>query len=397
MFRLDYWVGRPLCKAISLLHEVLEKILSDKAENIPPNKIMFLELSEMGAAILAYSAIKEAQKSYPEAKFYFWIFKENAESVYALGVIPEENVITLRNNNLFVLLLDVLRNLKKIRKEKIDTVIDMELFSRFTSLLTYFSGARKRIGFHKFTLEGLSRAEIYTHKVIYNPYQHISKNFLALVKAIEYDCDAPLLKIPLDSYKTIVPVAELANKDLDAIWDKLKKENELIDRKNRIVVLNPGVGEYLFLRRWPIENYIELSNRMFEDENVFVVLIGLKSESAELTDMNCLSQNKRFVNLIGKTTVREMIALCNIASLFISHDSGAANLASLTLINAIVLFGPETPVLYAPLKDNKKILYKNLACSPCFSAYNHRASICRDNKCLKAITVDEVYECSNRF
>jgi len=55
-----------------------------------------------------------------------------------------------------------------------------------------------------------------------------------------------------------------------------------------------------------------------------------------------------------------------------------------------VLFGPETPRLYSPMGNNHKNLYANYACSPCVSVYNAKKSSCKENRCLKAITVDEV-------
>lgn len=397
-FALDSWIGPLICYPISLFSKIRDIFFSRKKAKSDPKKIIFLELSEMGAAILAYSAMKEVKERYPAAQLYFWIFKYNAESVYSLDLIPKENVLTIRTNNILILLLDAIKSLRRIRREKIDTVIDMELFSRFTSILTFFSGAKTKAGFYKFTLEGLSRADIYTHKVMYNPYNHISKNFLALTRSIETAPEIPYLKMPLDDSKTVVPMMKLTQDEISGIWDKLKRTNGTINKNSRIIVLNPGVGEFLFLRRWPVENYIELAGRLLKDENTFVIFTGINAESEDGADgIDYLSGNKRFINLIGQTSVREMIALCSIASLFISHDSGAANLASLTAVNMVVLFGPETPALYAPLKDNKKVLYKKLACSPCFSAYNHRNSVCRDNKCLKMITVDEVYSDSLNF
>lgn len=383
---MDYWVGRALCVLVTSICRISGIFTLARKGPASPRKILFLELSEMGAAILAYSAMREARSLYPAAELYFWIFKENAESVHVLDVIPKENVMTTRTDNLALFLLDTLRNLIRIRRERIDTVIDMELFSRFTSILTYLSGASSRAGFHKFTLEGLDRADIYTHKVAYNPYNHISKNFLSLVRSLE----DPAPGAHICDYETTVPMVEPSRDDLDRMWSLLKSANSRISRSSRIVILNPGIGEFLSLRRWPIENYIEFANRTLEDEDTFVALIGLKSESAEMSRIEDLSGNARFINLIGKTTIRDVIALGHIASLFVSHDSGAVNLASLTPVRTVVLFGPETPLLYAPLSHNKKILYKGLPCSPCFSAYNHRNSSCRGNKCLKMITVDEV-------
>ncbi len=389
---VDYWLGIPVCFVLSAFHRIQKIFIPGRFEEIEPRKIMFLELSEMGSAILAYSAIKKAKETYPGAKLYFWIFKENEDSVHILNVIPEENVIAMRTNNFLFLIIDVVKNLWRIWKEKIDVVIDMELFSRFSSILSYLSGANIRVGFHRFSLEGLYRGNLHTHKVSYNPYIHISKNFLALVQSLRANSeDTPLLKMDTTSYITTVPKIESDKEAKENILRKLKKINGQIDKENKIVILNPGINDILPLRRWPVKNYIELAKRLLKDEDVFIVLIGLKSQFLDVQFVWEAIKNKRCINFAGKTSIKELIDLCNISHLLISHDSGATNLASLTQVKMIVLFGPETPVLYAPLTDGKEIIYKNFACSPCVSAYNHRRSVCRDNRCMQAITVEEIY------
>jgi ADP-heptose:LPS heptosyltransferase len=58
----------------------------------------------------------------------------------------------------------------------------------------------------------------------------------------------------------------------------------------------------------------------------------------------------------------------------------------------VVLFGPETPALFAPLGNRVHVIWAGLACSPCVSAFNHRLSPCRNNVCMQAITTDQVYD-----
>ena len=82
------------------------------------------------------------------------------------------------------LALDSLRFLRWVRKAKIDTVVDLELFSRYSGLLTGLSGARRRVGFHKFHAEGLYRGEMLTHRVNYNGHIHMAKNFICMVNAL---------------------------------------------------------------------------------------------------------------------------------------------------------------------------------------------------------------------
>ena len=75
----------------------------------------------------------------------------------------------------------------------------------------------------------------------------------------------------------------------------------------------------------------------------------------------------------------------------VTNDSGPAHFASVTRMPTIVLFGPETPALYGSLGETYPV-YAGLNCSPCVSAWNHRKTPCTDNVCLKAITVDQVFD-----
>jgi len=390
---VDYWLGIPICFALSVFHNIRKIFIPARVKEFKPKKIMFLELSEMGSAILAYSAMRRAKEMYPAAELYFWIFRKNQDSVHMSNIIPKQNVITMRDGNFLLFVVDIARNLWRIWREKIDIVIDMELFSRFTSILSYLSRAKARVGFHKFSLEGLYRGHLHTHKVNYNSYMHISKNFLALVWSLKANPeDRPLLKIDITNYDITVPKIKSSKEDEESIWRKLKELNGQIGKESKIIVLNPGINEILPLRKWPFENYIELAKRLLINPEIFIVIIGVESRSFDDGKIMCREiSNRRFINFTGKTTVKELIDLYNISTLLISHDSGATNLASLTEIEAIVLFGPETPALYAPLTSKKTVLYSHLACSPCITAYNHRRSLCKDNKCLKMITVEEVY------
>jgi len=100
----------------------------------------------------------------------------------------------------------------------------------------------------------------------------------------------------------------------------------------------------------------------------------------------------RIIDLTNKTTLREIIDLFNISDVLVTNDSGPAHFASLTPITNIVFFGPETPKLYGPLGDNCHALYTDFSCSPCVSAFNHRKTTCKDNQCVKAISVNTVYD-----
>jgi hypothetical protein len=60
-------------------------------------------------------------------------------------------------------------------------------------------------------------------------------------------------------------------------------------------------------------------------------------------------------------------------------------------MSVVVLFGPETPKLFAGIGERTHALWAGLACSPCVNAFNDRNSTCRDNACMKHISVEQVF------
>ena len=94
-------------------------------------------------------------------------------------------------------------------------------------------------------------------------------------------------------------------------------------------------------------------------------------------------------------TIRHLLALFHRAALLITNDGGPGQFAALTPVPTILLFGPETPLLYGPLAPKAFCFHLPFPCSPCLTAYNHRNSPCDgDNQCLKVITPESVLECA---
>ena len=181
MRRIDHWAGVPLCAAATLIVRWRDCFRPRAAG--PVRRILFVELSEMGTTILADPAMRKARAQLG-AELFFVIFKRNAGSLDLLGTFPRDNVFAISDKSLFALARDTLRFLRWCRAKDIDTVVDLELFSRFTALLSGLSGAERRVGFHRFHNEGLYRGAMLTHRVAYNPHIHIAKNFIALVDAL---------------------------------------------------------------------------------------------------------------------------------------------------------------------------------------------------------------------
>ncbi len=391
MRHIDYYVGVPLCFLGSIFYKIV-KIFSRQTKKTPKN-VLFIELSEMGSAILVDPAMRKLQKE-AGVDLHFAIFKKNKPSLDLLGTVPQENIYTIREDSLPSFIMDTFKFLWWTRKRKIDAVIDLELFSRFTALLTGFSGAPYKVGFHAYFNEGLYRGDFLSHKVAYNPHIHIAKNFVALVNALL----APEKEIPYS--KTLIKDEEISlvkvkfsaaeqKKILDIVRECYEKYDS---EKHKIVLVNPNASELLIQRRWPQENFVKLIKMILEKSQRAIILItGDPREREEAERLKEQVQDERCVNFAGKVTFAELPLLYSVSEFMVTNDSGPPHFAAITEMPTYVIFGPETPALYGSLGKTTPI-YAGLACSPCVSASNHRKTACSDNVCLKVIKPVQVFE-----
>jgi ADP-heptose:LPS heptosyltransferase len=388
--KIDFWLGIPLCWILTVIERMLSIFRKPTTFATPPKNIVFLELSEMGSAIIAYSALQKTRELFPEANLFFLIFEENKESVYFTNVIPQEQVFTIRSKGgVLGFLRDTFSVLGKMRRLRIDTVIDMELFSRVTTLLAYLSGAKRRVGYYQFRMEGLYRGDLLTDKVQYNPYQHIALNFMNLVYALNAPAtESPKLKHRLPDTPT-APRVESSETEKARMFAKLQQIQPKLTASDTLIVFNPNAG-LLPIRAWPLPKYVELAQRLTQHDSVYIVVIGV-NEASEDAKVIAAAIGDRCIDLTNRTTLREVIDLFNISDVFVTNDSGPAHFAALTPIKNFVFFGPETPSLYAPLGTQTFPIFANYSCSPCLSAFNHRNTPCTDPQCVKNISVDEVY------
>jgi ADP-heptose:LPS heptosyltransferase len=390
--KIDYWAGIPVCFLLSLLSWAGNRLFPKKGPARPFKKFLLIELSEMGSAILAYPTLKAIQKDYPGAELYFMIFAKNRASVDILNLVPRENVLTIREKSLGSFLTDVFRTIVRMRRERIEVVFDLELFTRVTAILTYLSGAPVRVGFHKFRMEGLYRGNLHSHWIQYNFQQHISKSFLSFLDVLRYPAkNWPAMDAAIPDSLLETASYQASESGKTRIREKLRKRFPEFGESAQIIILNPSAGE-IPIRAWPLENYLDLARRLLRDPHRILVLMGASADRETTGRLAKKLSDKRCVDLTGETTFEELMDLFCISEALITNDSGPAHFASLTPIKNFVFLGPETPYLYGPLGENTHVFYSHFPCSPCLTAFNHRHTSCRDNKCLQAISVEEVWE-----
>jgi ADP-heptose:LPS heptosyltransferase len=396
MRRIDRWAGVPLCALATVLVRLRDGFRSRTAR--PVRRVLFVELSEMGTTILAEPAMRKARAELgaelgtePGAELFFVIFERNVGSLRLLGTFAPENIFTISDKSLFALARDSFRFLRWCRRKDIDTVVDLELFSRFTALLSGASGAERRVGFYRFHNEGLYRGEMLTHRVTYNPHIHIAKNFIALIDALfAATPTVPYSKTLIGDDQIKVAIAAPSTQARAQMLERIRALTPFDPARQRLVLINPNASELLPHRRWMPERYAELIGRILAShDDVVVMITGAPEERAQAEEL-VLAGGPRAVSFAGRSSLSDLPALYAHAAVMVSNDSGPAHFSAASGLPTIVLFGPETPKLYQPLGSSRAI-YAGLACSPCVTAHNHRKTACTDNVCMRAIAIEEVY------
>jgi heptosyltransferase-2 len=153
--------------------------------------------------------------------------------------------------------------------------------------------------------------------------------------------------------------------------------------------LNAG-AEFGPAKRWPIEKFIVAAREIQQRTNCVWLIFGSKNDAAIANQIESEIQNSKFKiqNLIGKTSLRELMALLKICRVLLTNDSGPMHVAAALGTPVVVPFGSTSPELTGPglPGDTRHQLLKSDApCSPCF-----RRKCPIDFRCMNGISVERV-------
>lgn len=387
--KIDSTFGVLACFLVTLLRRVGDALGRRQAEG-EPSKILFIKLAEQGSTVLAHEAIRRAVAKVGAKHVYFLLFEENRFILDLLQLVPHENVLTIGTRSPWEMIRSGLGRMRQIRRLRIDACIDMEFFARATSVIAWLTGARSRVGFHAFFGEGPYRGDLFTHRVLYNAHLHASRAFTSLVMALENaSANFPTFPAvpPAGESPPFFEPAPGELQEMEALLASLRPSGQ-----GRLVLLNANASDLLPLRKWDEANYLALAKRLLaEYDDLSIGFTGAPEEQAKIEELVGAVGSLRCFCLAGKTTLRQLLILYGLADVLVTNDSGPAHFATMSPIDVVALFGPETPLLFGAPSPRNHSLWAGIACSPCVNALNNRQTTCRDNVCMQMITVDQVF------
>jgi lipopolysaccharide heptosyltransferase II len=368
---IDRFLGIPLCWILGILSHTAGRRASP-AE--PWKAILVIKFFGLGSVLLSTPFLSLLRQRFPDAKILYLTFASNKELLDRLPQ-PSER-LTISTSSVKEFLLDTVRAMRTIRREAVQVVFDLEFFSKFSTLMSFLSGARTRVGY---ALPTRWRRWNLTHPVELDQSAHVTQSFLK--QLAPFGIDIPLSPSITQLTATLEETASMERK-LDLGTNGVS-----------IVCVNINAGATSLERRWEPDRFTDvLSSYLMNHRATRFFFIGSNDEREYVERALANSQGVRShaLNCAGLLSLGELIALFYRSEFLVTNDSGPMHIASACGTRVVALFGPESPQFYGPTGP-ASVIYKSLECSPCLNMYNAKLFVCPFNaKCMRSISSTEV-------
>jgi heptosyltransferase-2 len=158
-----------------------------------------------------------------------------------------------------------------------------------------------------------------------------------------------------------------------------------------VVAFSPSAGRSP-LKQWPVQRFAELGQAILQRTGARILLVG-GPEDAGLGEHIERALGAWAINLVGKTTLRQLVALLKRSAVFVGNDSGPMHIAAASDTPVVALFGSSCPHRFGPWTKAKEIIVHEQACAPCHSSGHLdrcRKCVHPEPACMQAISVQEV-------
>ncbi len=343
--------------------------------------ILIVRLGALGDIIHTLPSVFAIREKYPNAIIDWIVEKRSSEILKKSPLIDSLIEIDTKkwrrdifNPSLAISASkDFLKTKEKMNKRNYDIAIDFQGLIK-SGIFAYLSGAKTSAGFEKeYLREPLNRIFIKKHYSPPGKDIHVIEKNYSLLKSIgiggkigNFECTPEMLG---------------ANELKESV---LKKYN-ITEMKKTIVGIYPGGGWQSKL--WGSENYAQLIEKISQRQDADILLIAGKNEEELISNIAEKTENKP--RLILNASIRELAVILAHTGILIGPDTGPLHLAALLGASTVGIYGPSSPLKNGPYWGNYRTVRKQFNCSDC---YKRR---CDDLRCLKGISVNDVYDAFN--
>jgi len=345
-------------------------------------KILILRLSAVGDVLRTLPAVM-ALKKYCPSSHIAWVVEEPAKTLLESQPEIDQVIVFPRKRwtegmksigKVWKTFKEMGQFILELRKQKFDFVLDFHGIIK-TGMISFLSGSPKRIGYdRKSSREGnflLSNIKVKLPKEKISRYQ---RNF-ALLKGVGLEV------------KDFEARLHIPQRDKEFVESFFNGFNPPLRRP--YIAIHAGTNPKALFKRWMPGHYAQLADRMIRELDATVIFTW---GPGELESVEAIRKEMREQSVLGLETesLTELGELFRRCDLYVGGDTGPMHIASLMGTPVLVIYGPTDPVFNEPLGRHKKVI-RDVGCNPC------RNRSCQDLKCLKLITVDDVFKATKEI
>jgi len=245
--------------------------------------------------------------------------------------------------------------LRKIRAQRFDLCLDLQRIMK-SAALCMVSKSTRHIGFDKTRCKEMTWLFPFDRIPSSDPTRHMVLQYLDFAE-------------------------HLGLKRNDIRWDIPVKGTAPFSLPGEYIVLN--IGATKAANKWTPGGFASLAEQVMERFRLPCVLTGA-GEDKEMAMEITGKAVTRIIDLVGKTSIEDLIEVLAGSSAVVSCDTGPMHLGVALGKEVIALFGPADPRRTGPYRGH--VIQKEIACSPC----NKRS--CSDPVCMRLIQSEDVLE-----
>jgi len=330
-----------------------------KASASPPDlkqceTILVLRTDRLGDAVLTFPFVQSLKSAVPGAEIIYAV-QESWASLFR----DQKNV-----DRVIGIPQSIQQRARILAKARPDLIIDPQTGPIMeTALLCEKSGAIWRIGF-----TGYGRERYFSsYRTPPNDHRHFSDEAFDLLK-LWPDLSVrpvitPFLEVPVTSRSW---------------WEARRSEHTTLS--SGYICIHPGA--FYKTQRWPVDHFLELSERIREELKRAVIWFGSEDVGLSVSTLEDDPGTLCFSNL----SIDQLAAVLGEGSVFVGNNSGPLHLACALGIPTVSVMGPTVPYRWWPLGRDHQVARLGVNCSPCNLGW------CSHHTCLRAISVDQVFE-----
>ncbi len=331
-----------------------------------PENILIIKPSSLGDVVHALPVLAKLRGALPGATISWLVGVQAAPLVESNPMLDEVFYFRRHGGGALGTIRANLRLARRLAGKGFDCVVDLQGLLR-SALFAWATKAPLRVGLAD-AREGARL--FYTDTAEVSGGMHAVDRYLQVGRVLGFDTEKPqfVLEVPDAAKKSAARVFASGTTALERPY----------------IAFSPGARWPS--KCWPAERFLEAARLFLDRFGGTVFLVGTVNEAGTASETIERGLGESVVNLVGRTSLAELVAFMGSVDLLVTPDTGVMHIADALGTKLVAVFGPTDPALTGPYFQREHVMRAPDACgqAPCF------ARTCSHMSCMRAVSAEDV-------